>query len=74
MKKILLICLILLTSCNTPNLTICVSDPANNGFQCSKGGGSKFFLDYKKSENYIALPYDDARTVIEKCYQDNKDN
>lgn len=76
MTKILKICLSLLmvyslTSCKTGNLTICISNPAKGGFECSKGGEAQYHLDYKDSENYIALPQDDARTVIDKCYKEN---
>lgn len=72
MKKILLILVALSTvgisSCgHLRGLTICVSDPVNGGFQCSKDGAEKVFLPYGASEDYIAMPFDDAEKLFRQC-------
>lgn len=66
---ILAIFLSLLISCDNPNITVCVSVPEKGGFNCSLAGGKMYLLPYAKSDNYIALPAEDARTLIEKCYK-----
>lgn len=50
-----------------PKVTICVSDPENNGFQCVDPKKKSFFLPYDKSENYIAMSPDDLETVLTYC-------
>lgn len=62
-----------LPGCIHGDLTVCISNPGQGGFECSKGGAKSVHLDYKDSENYVALPPDDARTVLEKCYKDSKE-
>lgn len=67
-KLLLLISLGLFAGCkNGPKVTICISDPINEGFQCSDADENKFFLPYPDSENYIALSSDDARKLFEFC-------
>jgi hypothetical protein len=68
--KILALCLISLTSCKHANLTVCVSNPAQDGMECSKGSAKPYHLPYKDSENYIAMPPDDARTLFDECYKE----
>ena len=62
-----------LTSCEHPNITVCVSVPEKGGLNCSLAGGKMFFLPFSESSNYIALPPEDARTVIEKCYKQGEE-
>ncbi len=62
-----------LISCEHPNITVCVSVPEKGGFNCSLAGGTMYLLPYAKSDNYIALPPEDARTVIEKCYKQGEE-
>ncbi len=55
-------------ACGTlKGLTVCVSDPAKGGLQCSKDGAEKYFLPYSESENFIALPPKDAEKVFQEC-------
>lgn len=77
MRKIQEICLVLLiaslsfgfTSCqHTRGYTLCVSDPAQGGFQCSKDGGEIKTILFKDTENYIALPAADAEKLLNECY------
>lgn len=57
-----------LSSCGGgPKVTICISDPGSQGFQCVGADDKVFKLDYSKSENYVALPPNDMRTLIEYC-------
>lgn len=66
--RLLAICLVSLTSCREgPKVTVCISDPVNDGFQCADMSNNKFYLPYKESDNYIALNPDDARELFEFC-------
>lgn len=57
--------LFFLTSCgHGVKVDVCVSDPANAGFQCVDKQGKGYYLDYGRSENYIALSPDDAEAVF----------
>lgn len=60
--------LLISTSCDDPQITVCISDVKNGGLQCSKSGAKKYLLTYDKTDNYICLPPDDARTLLEKYY------
>lgn len=55
-----------------PKVTICVSDPANNGFQCVDHKKKSFFLPYADSENYLALSPDDAKLLLDYCKAKDK--
>jgi hypothetical protein len=53
---------------DAPKVTVCVSDPANNGFQCHNyKTGVDSFLDYQESENFVAMSPGDSRRVLEYC-------
>lgn len=65
-------CATLATKTEKPNITICISDPANTSFQCSDNGTDKYTLPYSKSENYIGLPIDDWEEVM--LYLEEQEN
>jgi len=51
------------SSNNTPKnivITICISDPANNGLQCSTKEGITSFIEYPKTEDYLCVSPEDA--------------
>lgn len=49
---------------------VCVSDPAAGGFDCFDENTQKqSFLKYSDSDKYIALPPDDAQTLLTYCSQ-----
>jgi hypothetical protein len=57
---------LLVGSCGSaPKVTICISDPLKNGFQCVDHDKKEFFIAYQKSENYVAMSPDDFRQVVE---------
>jgi len=59
---------LLTMSCGSgPKVTVCVSDPANNGFQCVTHDDKTIFLPFSDSDNYVALPPDHMRSLIEYC-------
>jgi hypothetical protein len=63
-----------LASCGSgPKVTVCVSDPQNGGFQCVTHDDKTNFLPYTESENYVALPPDDMRSLIEYCGLKSRD-
>jgi hypothetical protein len=66
-KILLILAVLLISSCKSAGeLTVCISDPARGGLWCSKDGAPKYLLDFQKSENYICMPSDDARTLFER--------
>lgn len=70
--KLLLICLLtclLSNGCKTgPKVTVCVSDPQSNGFQChNENTNQDFFLAYMDSDKYVAMPPADAQAVFDYC-------
>ena len=57
-----------MTSCGSgPKVTVCVVVVASNGFQCVDHESKTFFLPFAQSDNYVALPAQDMRTLIEYC-------
>lgn len=57
--------LILATSCASgPSVTLCISDPPKNGFQCVDPQGKAFFLAYADSANYVAMSPDDTEHLF----------
>ena len=71
MKKTLAISVVFLMSCQTPaiqnnSITVCVSDPANGGIQCSFRGEPRYIVPFEKTENFICLPAESARTVLSR--------
>lgn len=73
-KKLLLLlsCATFLTSCKEgPDLSVCLSDPANNQAVCSgyknREPKQPFVLPYPETENYIMLSPDDAELLINYC-------
>jgi hypothetical protein len=48
-------------------LTVCASVPEKGGFNCSRGGAKPWFMDYKDSGDYLAMPQTDVRILLEKC-------
>jgi hypothetical protein len=50
-----------------PKVTVCISDPQNGGFQCVTHDDKTIFLAYADSNNYVALPPDHMRSLIEYC-------
>ena len=66
----------LLSSCKTtPQVTVCVSDPAAQGFDCyNQMTKVSSFLQYQNSDKYIALSPEDAQTLLNFCAQGMKQN
>lgn len=59
---------LLLGSCGSgPKVTICIVDSVNGGMQCVDPQDRAFFLSLQEAENYVALPPNDMRTLIEYC-------
>lgn len=59
---------ILLAGCGKgPKVTVCIVDSVNNGFQCVNPKDEAFFLPIADADNYVALPPNDMRTLIEYC-------
>lgn len=59
---------ILLAGCGKgPKVTVCIVDSVNNGFQCVDPKNNAFFLPIADADNYVALPPNDMRTLIEYC-------
>jgi hypothetical protein len=57
---------VLLAGCgHGPVVTVCVSDPAKGGFDCIDHDQKAFFLKYEDSENYVAMPPDDLKTLLD---------
>jgi hypothetical protein len=64
---------LLLFGCGSgPKIDICVSDPANSGFQCVNKKGKSYFLPYDQSSNWLALSPDDAELLFNYCKQKGK--
>lgn len=57
------------SACGTtgPKITVCLSDPASQGFQCVDKERKEFFLPYPASDNYIAIPPDDFQLLLNYC-------
>lgn len=76
LRKISLTILLLfsLSGCGIgPKVATCVSDPSNHGFQCFDARTNKaFFLDYSKSENYVAFSPADAKAILEWAKRNKK--
>lgn len=68
LRNLLLTCSLafLLSSCkHGPKLMVCVSDPSEGGFDCyDENLKVNSFLKYQDSDKYIALPPDDAQTLL----------
>ncbi len=47
-------------------VTVCVSDPPMNGFQCSTPEGSSTLVPYSESGNFLAFSSDDAFSIIDR--------
>lgn len=58
-----------LTGCpdKFPKITVCVSDPEHQGFQCVAHDDTITFLKYDDSDNYIAFSPRDAETLLNYC-------
>lgn len=48
-----------------PIITVCISNPDKSGFECVDHEQKKFFLPYQLSENYVATPSEDLRSLLE---------
>jgi hypothetical protein len=48
-------------------LTICVSNPAAGGMECSDAHGHSAHLGYPQTDNFTCLSPDDARSTFEFC-------
>lgn len=61
----LILLLVFSAGCLGPKITVCVSDPAAQGFQCFDQRTSKsFFINYSESENFIAEPSRDFDLLL----------
>lgn len=69
--KLLLILLLalLVSSCvQGPKVTVCVSDPDKDGFDCyNERNSQSLFVPYTMSDKYIALPPADAQALLSYC-------
>lgn len=69
----LTLCASTMTACGRgPTLTICVSDPMFDGFQCVDHDEKKIFVRYSESENYVAMPPQDYKTLLEWIKRNKK--
>jgi hypothetical protein len=57
---------------NGPKIVICVVDVANKGYQCVDKKEKEFFLPFELSDNYIAIPPEDAKTLLDYCKSKDK--
>ena len=63
-----------LASCGSgPKVTVCIVDSVNNGLQCVDAKDNTFFLPMAQADNYVALPPNDMRTLIEYCGLKSRD-
>ena len=69
MKKYLIFSFLVLVGCSNkgPIVDMCISDPANNGFQCIDKVSKDYFLAYDNSGNMIAFYPDDAHKLLKFC-------
>lgn len=70
-KLLLMLLLLFASSCKEgPQVVLCVSMPAVNGFQCYDEKTQKYsFLWYKDSDKYIAMSPGDAQALLDYCDQ-----
>lgn len=50
-----------------PDVTVCISDPLIEGFQCIDKENNSYELLYSESANYVCFPPQDARALFEFC-------
>lgn len=73
LQKVFLILFLVfpLSSCKTaPKVTVCISDVPAGGFQCyDQRIQTSFFLAYKDSDKFVAVPPEDEKTLLTYCSQ-----
>lgn len=58
-----------IASCGSgPKITVYLSDPANGGMEFyNENTGEKGFVDYSKTEKFVAMTPTDAQTLFNYC-------
>lgn len=66
---------LLASSCggSGPLVTVCIVDSVNQGLQCVTPQNEVKFLTLVQAENYVALPPDDMRSLLEYCRLGSKE-
>jgi hypothetical protein len=69
MKYVLLLSTLFIISCKTgPQISVCVSTPSINGFECyNEQTQQSFVVLYADSDKYIGLSPADAQALLNYC-------
>lgn len=55
-----------------PQVAVCISRPASNGFVCVDRNQNPYFVQYDFSSKYVAFSPDDAKVLIDSCGMDKR--